>query len=386
LKDRLEVIKSLWGKATYKEIGKITKQSEDAVRKMGRKAGLPPIKINKQNKKLSPEQEVQRDVVLQNLGKETKQTKKKYEVVADKLADAEAMIEAFKCVGSSNRSTIQTTTSGKVNEATAVAVLSDVHFAETVISANVNGKNEYNPKIAQERLEKFFVSLVKLINIFGKESKIHTLILAILGDLVNGQLREEAMENNSMRPMDEMLAVKDIVSSGIRYLLENTTLDIKIHCHSGNHARVTKRVHYSTESGNSLEYVLYHILAKEFQGEERVEFIIPTSYHSFTDVGGVTIRFHHGHYMKYMGGVGGIYISVNKAIAQWNKAETADVDVFGHFHQIRNGGNFLCNGSVIGWNEFANSIKADFEKPKQLFFLVDHKRREVTVNTPIFLT
>jgi hypothetical protein len=64
----------------------------------------------------------------------------------------------------------------------------------------------------------------------------------------------------------------------------------------------------------------------------------------------VTVRFHHGHSIRYAGGVGGIYIPTNKAIAQWNKGRHADLDVFGHFHQLRDGGNFICNGSLIGYN------------------------------------
>jgi hypothetical protein len=128
------------------------------------------------------------------------------------------------------------------------------------------------------------------------------------------------------------------------------------------------------------------MLARAFKDEKRVKFIIPTSYHSFLDVSGYTIRFSHGHAIRYAGGVGGIFIPCKKAIAQWNKARHADLDVFGHFHQTRDGGDFICNGSLIGWNEFANFIKADYEKPKQVFFLVDHNRKEKTVTAPIFLT
>ena len=390
MKNPIDTIRLYWGKKSYQEIGEITGQSANAVRCLGRRNGLPVLDLSKMNKQhkivLSPEKEIERDVVLGNLSKETKQTKEKYSLVSKKLADTEAMLEAFKVVGTENSYTIKSVRSGLINEATAVAVLSDVHFAETVESDNVNGKNEYSPKVAKERLEKFFISLVKLTNIFSKESKIDNLILAILGDLINGQLREEAMENNSMRPMDEMLSIKEVISSGIKYLIDNTKLNLIIPCHSGNHARTTKKIHISTESGNSLEYVLYHSLAHDFMGNKRVKFIIPTSYHSFIDVGDITIRFSHGHAMRYAGGVGGIYISVNKAIAQWNKVQHADIDVFGHFHQMRDGGNFICNGSVIGWNEFANFIKADYEKPKQAFFLIDHKRKEKTVTCPIFLT
>jgi hypothetical protein len=70
----------------------------------------------------------------------------------------------------------------------------------------------------------------------------------------------------------------------------------------------------------------------------------------------------------------GIDIPVKKAIAQWNKARQADLDVFGHFHQRKDGGNFLSNGSNIGYNSFALSIKADYEAPAQQLFMIDKKR------------
>jgi len=388
--ETLSIIKKYWGKLSYADIGKKFSpiKSANSVRCIGRRAGLPALDSKKANKhhklSLSTEEMVGRDMLVEGLSEETKRTERKYELVCKDLEEAKKKLEAFKVVGGANSFRIHSD-KREISEATAVAVLSDVHFAETVESENVNGRNEYNPDVAKKRLEKFFQNLVRLIQIFGEKSHIHNLVLALLGDLINGQLREEAMENNSMRPMEEMLAVKEILSSGIRYILDNTSLRLVIPCHSGNHARTTKKIHVSTEAGNSLEYVLYHSLAHDFKDEKRVKFIIPTSYHSFVDVGGVTIRFHHGHFMRYMGGVGGIYIPVNKAIAQWNKVQRVDLDVFGHYHQHRDGGNFVCNGSVIGWNEYANSIKADYEKPKQAFFLVDHKRKEKTVTAPIFL-
>ena len=61
-------------------------------------------------------------------------------------------------------------------------------------------------------------------------------------------------------------------------------------------------------------------------------------------------------------------------LGQWNQARKADLDIFGHFHQSIDGGKFLCNGSMIGYNAFALSIKAEYEPPQQTLFLVDKKR------------
>lgn len=337
------------------------------------------------NPALTPQQEIIKDTKLDNLESKLKQNESKYNIVREENENLKSLLEVVKVIGSENSYTIKPTKAQDNSWATAFAIASDWHYEETVLPENVNEKNEYNPDIAKQRAEMFFISIVRLLKIFGKESKIDNLVLALLGDFINGQLREEAMENNSMRPMDATIQVWKILAAGIKYILDNTDVNLIIPCHSGNHARVTPKIHCITEAGNSLEYILYHQLASEFKDNPRVKFIIPTSYHSYIDIDGFTIRFHHGHAMRYSGGIGGIYISVNKAIAQWNKVQRADLDVFAHFHQLRDGGNFICNGSLIGWNEFANFIKADYEKPKQAFFLIDHKRKEKTITAPIFL-
>ena len=89
--------------------------------------------------------------------------------------------------------------------------------------------------------------------------------------------------------------------------------------------------------------------------------------------------------MRYGGGVGGLTIPVNKAIAQWDKLHQVDLDVFGHFHQFMDGGKFISNGSLIGYNAYAMSIKAGFEPPKQAMFLIDKKRFKTFV-APILFT
>jgi len=150
------------------------------------------------------------------------------------------------------------------------------------------------------------------------------------------------------------------------------------------HSRITPKVRHSTEAGNSLEWYMYNNLALLFKNEPRVKFLISRGYHNYLDVYDWTIRFHHGHAVRYGGGVGGIYIPVNKAIAQWDKAKKADLTVMAHFHQLKDGGNFICNGSLIGYNAYALSIKADYEDPKQAFFIIHSKKGRLGYK-PIFI-
>jgi len=258
-------------------------------------------------------------------------------------------------------------------EATMVAVASDWHVEENVKGEAVNDMNEYDLSISRKRADHFFRTVHKLCEIEGKHTKIKNLIIALLGDFISGHIHEELMETTELEPTEAIIRAQEYIISGIEYLLKNTPYKITIVCHSGNHGRITKYVHYSTEHGNSLEYMMYKSIASYFRNEKRIDFIIPNAYHSYIDIYGRTLRLHHGHAIKFGGGVGGITIPVNKAIAQWNRTRRADIDVFGHFHQAYDGGNFIANGSMIGYNAYAIAIKASYERPAQIMFGIHSK-------------
>ena len=111
---------------------------------------------------------------------------------------------------------------------------------------------------------------------------------------------------------------------------------------------------------------------------------IAEGYFCYLDVYNLTLRFHHGQNIRYAGGVGGIHIPLNKAIAQWDKFKRADLDVLAHWHTRQSTNKYVINSSLIGYNPFAIKIKAEFEKPCQTFFLL-HPKKGKTVEAPIFV-
>lgn len=272
----------------------------------------------------------------------------------------------------------------KKTVASSVIIASDWHVEEIVEPAQVSGLNKYNPEIAKRRAEEFFRSAVRITDIFAAELSIDQYILGLLGDFISNNMREDSMENNAMLPMEATLFAQDLIASGLNYMLETSKRRIKIICHSGNHGRVTKFIHHGTENGNSVEWLMYMNLAKLFASEDRIDFTIGDGYHTYLDIYNVKTRWHHGHNISYGGGVGGITIPVNKAIAGWDKARQADVDFFGHFHQYTDSGKFTCNGSLIGYNAYAVSIKASYEPPVQSLQIFDTKRGR-TYRAPIFV-
>lgn len=276
----------------------------------------------------------------------------------------------------------------KPNKSNAVAVFvaSDWHAGEAVDPADLPGNlNEYNPGIFKKRAEQFFQRSVYLTNTLARSiADVDTAVFAILGDVMTGFLHEDQQESNHLSPIEEVLLLEETINAGIDYILKNAKLQkLIIPCCPGNHGRTTEKIRAKTLADSSYETLLYRHLSKRWANDKRVEWHVATGYQVMVKLWDYTIRFHHGDAVNYGGGVGGITIPLRKAIAGWNSVAHADLDVLGHFHSHLDGGDFICNGSLIGYNAYALRVKAKYEAPQQSFFLVD-KHRGKTLTARIF--
>ena len=364
-------IKDNWEKKTIREIAKYCGIAISTVWNTAKDMGL------KKEYKIPSIEERQERV---NRKEEARQTQRQFAELLKKnellQSELDASLDIKKGI---NPIFIEKKVSSNDSEAVAVILASDFHLEENVKSETVNGLNKYNLQIAEERVKQFFQNGLKLLLKEQQNAKIDTLVLALLGDFISSNIHEELLENCSLRPIEAIIFAENLLIGGIDFLLANSDVKIIIPCHVGNHTRITHKVHISTEKGNSLETFMYNHMQNNYKDNPRVSFMISEGYLSYLTIHNFTIRFHHGHAVKYGGGVGGLTIPVNKAIAQWQKLKHADLDCFGHFHQFFDGGNFICNGSLIGYSPFAIMIKGSYEPPKQAFFLVDKKRMKTVV-------
>lgn len=272
------------------------------------------------------------------------------------------------------------------SEGTPIIVASDWHAEETVTPAQVGGLNEFNLEIADARIAQFWRASLKLVQKhLNPGIRIHEVVIALLGDFITGQIHgAENAESNALLPIDAIIWVQNRIIAGIDFWLNHSSYTLVIPCKVGNHTRTTLRTRFGSEAGHSLESLMYVHLAGYYRNEPRIKFVIDDGYHTYLNIYDQTVRLHHGHAIKYQGGIGGLFIPAYKAVGSWSKARWANLDIFGHFHQSKDGGSFICNGSLIGYNSFALSIKADYEKPKQTLTLIDKKRGRTTV-WPILL-
>lgn len=369
---------------SIKELAKKVKCSNQTVRN-----ALKKVKTTEVN--FSCENCFGKDLNQKKSKEELKETQAKYLQALQKIEELQANLQAMQAFEQLNHVIAPANyeiLAKEPGEATAITVASDWHIDEIVDGAAIGEVNNYNLEIARERIKKYFQYTLRLLNMSRTESKINTLVVAALGDFMSGWIHEELMSTNSLTPAEAIVELFELWCAGIQFLLEKGDLKkIVFVAVTGNHSRLTKKIQAKQNPTTSLEWPLYNFLARWFANSEykdRIEFKLPKGYFNYLTVYNKIIRFHHGDGIRYAGGVGGIHIPLRKAIAQWNKAKYVNLDVLGHFHGRETSRDYVVNGSVVGFNEFAERIKADFEPPQQSFFIM-HPKFGKTGEFPIIL-
>lgn len=385
----------------------VLQEAVDAVDKFGsitkaaQQLGIPRTTLSRRYNKaldkgyvcgvptLSIDQTIGLDSKIKTIAKEKRELQRKYDELLGLFEQQSGQISTIELfnqhIDSINHEKIKIISDGKFSESTAFILCSDLHYEETVDPRTVDGLNEYNTKIATKRFHKIFQNGLKLVEMARSKSNIKKLVLWLGGDLISGYIHEELVENNSMSPIEASVDVYKLCISAIDFLVENGGFDeIIVMTSIGNHSRTTEKLRISTCVDNSYEWLIYNFLALYYEKSNTVKVKLSRGYFNYLDVYGRLIRFHHGNFIRYAGGVGGITIPMNKAIAQWNQSKSAYLDVFGHWHQTMSTKNAICNGSIIGYGPYAVSIKAAFEKPRQSFFLI-HPNWGKTIEAPIFV-
>ena len=254
----------------------------------------------------------------------------------------------------------------------AIALFSDAHIEETVESASVLGKNEYNINIAETRIKNYFANLCKCLIKDG----VQELIFASLGDNISAFIHDELAQTNGLTPSEATIKAQSLIYSGLDFLCKNAKLNsIKFIGIVGNHSRTTKKIQHSNGFKMSYEWIMYQNIKSmcEVTGLP-VEFNIPESEMAIVDTpDNKRFIFVHGYQIKSSGSgtVCGIYPALNRLAMKWDRTFNQDKIYLGHFHTCVSIPNATVNGSIIGFNSFALSNGFTYEEPAQMYEVYD---------------
>lgn len=314
------------------------------------------------------------------------ESKAKEKLLNSKILEWEARFDAVQAIEAHQKKiSIRPRKSVGKSETTAFLLCSDWHVEEPVLPESVRGLNEFNMKIADDRINRLFDRSLRLVEIMRHRTRIDDMVLILGGDFFTGHIHEEGLESNTMGPIEAALWVKPRIQAGIDFLLEKGGFrSIKIPCCVGNHSRITQKIRIKTEYQNSIEWFLYCVMADHYRDDKRVQFKLPTGYFNTFHVYGHLIRAHHGTAIRYGGGVGGLEVPLKRYIYQKNQGQPAFMDCMGHHHNYIPHQNYVCNGSLIGYSDFPNFRGFPFEPAQQAMWFIE-KDLGITAHTPIIL-
>lgn len=321
------------------------------------------------------------DAKFLELEQRHKETEKKYKTLLAEYNKALGLLRAHSQYKSERqrKHTIRAKRGGK-HYVVPILVLSDWHVEEEVKPSVVGGKNAYNPQIAKERAERVFTAFLRRVG--ELEEKVDTVAVFLLGDFITGQIHTENIENATKGKVSALRFAEELISAGINLILGKTKCRVILYCKVGNHSRTTDEVRASTEWENSLEPLMYYSLCDRHSASGRVECVLEESYISYARILNTTIRYHHGHAIRYSHGVGGLHIPLRKAVRAWNETKPADCDILGHFHNFTENTTFryIVNGSLIGYTAYAERLRASYERPLQAYAVVHEKHGLIRVS------
>ena len=269
------------------------------------------------------------------------------------------------------------------HDATMVVLLSDIHCEETVRPETVNGLNSFDLDVCQARLEELQERFFTMLAHERELTRIERVVLWLGGDLISGMIHPELAEENALHPLAAIRWIGERLRGFLDAVAGNAK-EIVIATSCGNHGRTTEKLR-TNEADTSYEHHLY-LTMRAAETRKNVQWLVGEGHLNYVNLNGFKIRFCHGHAVRYQGGIGGIHVPLNKAIAAWDATERADLTCLGHWHQFSWGraGRYVSNGSVIGHSAYAVRIKATYEPPCQAAIVIDHGRREVTKAYPLF--
>ena len=327
---------------------------------------------------------VERDSVETKLRAELTEVKGKYKNALARLDAAEAEVRKQHELAEVKLKKFKPKArKGKRPQATVVLVCSDWHVEELIKPEDCRGLNAFDLAVAEKRIETLAAKARMLIEHESHLTDIRRVVVAALGDLITGHIHDDCIERCQLAPLAATRWAGERLNGVIDSMAE--VAPVLVATATGNHGRTTKKPRVSTENDHSYEQNLYLTMAAA-ERRANVAWQVGAGYHNVVDLDGFLLRCHHGHALKFGGGVGGLTIPTNKAIAAWNVAQRADLDIFGHWHQFLHiPYRFVANGCLCGHNAYADRIRAEFQPPSQSLIVVDHDHNRVTKAMQIFL-
>lgn len=264
--------------------------------------------------------------------------------------------------------------------------LSDLHWGEVVRGSEIGDINSYDLQTAQERLRSVVDKAILLLrdHVVGDYPGI---VVPLGGDMISGSIHDELEQTNEGSVMQQTLDMFEHLQTAILRLVDEFGR-IHLPCVTGNHGRSNKKWQAKQRAHLSYEWLLYQFLVRAFSGDSRVTFQIPDGPDADYDLLGTKYRLVHGDQFRSGDGIIGPIGPVTRGALKRGRMASGmgqpfDVMILGHWHTLTWGSQFIINGSLKGFDEYAMSLSITPEPPAQAMWLTTEKHGR-TIQLPVY--
>lgn len=265
---------------------------------------------------------------------------------------------------------------------------SDFHWGEVIDPDQINGVNKYDLRIAHRRAKTLVERTVDLLKNHMVNPNYPGIIFALGGDMVSGDIHDELRESNALATIPTVLDLLEVMVSCVKFLADAFGR-VHIPCVTGNHGRNTLKIRAKGRVHTSYDWLLYCLLEREFKGDSRVTFQVSSGPDVSWSVYGHKFLMTHGD--QFRGGDGQVGFlgpvirgDLKKRSRNQQINQSYDTMIIGHWHQYCHIGKLIANGSLKGYDEYANSGNFGFEVPKQALW-INHPKHGITFSMPVVL-
>lgn len=267
-------------------------------------------------------------------------------------------------------------------------LLTDIHYGERVFVEQVDGVNKYDVAIAQKRIKRAFERAIYVTRGMWAGVDYDGFNLMLGGDILSGIIHDELRETNEETVFASVLGAVECLTAGVRILAKEFP-SVHIAAVVGNHGRLTRKPRTKNKVTESLDWMVYQLLAREFDGIDSVTVQVSESPDCRFRVHDTEYCLTHGDQFRGGSGISAalspLLLGVHRKMKRAASAgDPFDVLVMGHWHTSYWLQNIIVGGAVKGYDEFAYDRNFDFQEAKAELWL-NTPERGITQHSPLFL-
>lgn len=266
--------------------------------------------------------------------------------------------------------------------------LSDLHWGEVVNSQEIGGVNQYNLKIANDRLKQVVQTTVDLCKTYIAKPNYPGIVVPLGGDIFSGDIHEELSDTNELPLMPTFLDAQAALMAALTTLADEFG-KVFVPVVVGNHGRTTRKPRCKSAVHTNFDWLLGKQLEMALKHDKRITFRVSESLDTQYRIYGTRYNLTHGDQFSGGSGIAGILSPLmlgdhRKRKRQMAVGQPYDFMLCGHWHSLFNGRGIIVNGSLKGYDEYAYKMNFQFEEPGQALWIT-HPDHGMTYWMPVVL-